>query len=222
MDQEQPHEKIKFRRDEIADLSAMPSACVVPPLGKARFRRGRRILFRLVAVFALLLAVLAGSVYLIGASGIGSERLRSIAERAIERMAGVDVSVALGPARLTLDGGSFLALRVSDVSVRTAAGRPMVEAGSMRFGVRLIPLLSGDVRLTSARIVDARVVAADFPSGTGDWSASLRNAEGLIDPDKVLAAVFGGLRQALDAVLDPDNIFVFDAADRLVASPGSA
>ena len=28
--------------------------------------------------------------------------------------------------------------------------------------------------------------------------------------------------QALDAVLDPDNIFVFDAADRLVASPGSA
>lgn len=200
MDQEQPHEKIKFRRDEIADLSAMPSACVVPPLGKARLRRGRRILFRLVVAFALLLAVLAGSVYLIGASGIGSERLRSIAERAIERMAGVDVSVALGPARLTLDGGSFLALRVSDVSVRTAAGRPMVEAGSMRFGVRLIPLLSGDVRLTSARIVDARIVAADFPSGTGDWSASLRNAEGLIDPDKVLAAVFGGLRQALDAV----------------------
>jgi glycerol transport system ATP-binding protein len=25
----------------------------------------------------------------------------------------------------------------------------------------------------------------------------------------------------LDAVLDPDNVFVFDAADRLVASPGS-
>jgi glycerol transport system ATP-binding protein len=28
--------------------------------------------------------------------------------------------------------------------------------------------------------------------------------------------------QTLDAVLDPDNIFVFDAADRLVASPGMA
>jgi glycerol transport system ATP-binding protein len=25
----------------------------------------------------------------------------------------------------------------------------------------------------------------------------------------------------LDAVLDPDNVFVFDAADRLVAAPGS-
>jgi glycerol transport system ATP-binding protein len=24
----------------------------------------------------------------------------------------------------------------------------------------------------------------------------------------------------LDAVLDPDNVFVFDAADRLVAAPG--
>jgi len=28
--------------------------------------------------------------------------------------------------------------------------------------------------------------------------------------------------QRLDAVLDPDNVFVFDAAGRLVASPGSA
>ena len=28
-------------------------------------------------------------------------------------------------------------------------------------------------------------------------------------------------RAVLDAVLDPDNVFVFDAADRLVASPGS-
>jgi glycerol transport system ATP-binding protein len=26
----------------------------------------------------------------------------------------------------------------------------------------------------------------------------------------------------LDAVLDPDNVFVFDAADRLVAAPGKA
>jgi glycerol transport system ATP-binding protein len=31
-----------------------------------------------------------------------------------------------------------------------------------------------------------------------------------------------GPGQQLDAVLDPDNVFVFDAADRLVASPGSA
>jgi glycerol transport system ATP-binding protein len=39
-------------------------------------------------------------------------------------------------------------------------------------------------------------------------------------------AVLHGVRefepgQQLDAVLDPDNVFVFDAADRLVASPGS-
>ncbi|MEH2614126.1 hypothetical protein V1293_006415 [Bradyrhizobium sp. AZCC 1693] len=26
----------------------------------------------------------------------------------------------------------------------------------------------------------------------------------------------------LDAVLDPDNVFVFDAGDRLVAAPGKA
>jgi hypothetical protein len=67
------HEKIKFRRDEIADLGAMPSSCTVPPLGRARFRRGRRILVRVVLAAACFIAILAVAIYAIGASGIGSE-----------------------------------------------------------------------------------------------------------------------------------------------------
>ncbi|TYL20665.1 hypothetical protein, partial [Streptococcus pyogenes] len=39
-----------------------------------------------------------------------------------------------------------------------------------------------------------------MPSGGGDWTARLRNADGLIDPEKVLAAVFAGANEALDAV----------------------
>ena len=104
----------------------------------------------------MLLAAVA--VYLIGASGIGTERLRAEAETAIEKLAGVDVNVAVGPARLTLDGSSFIALQVSDVSLKTADGKPMADAGRVRFGIRLIPLLSGEVRLTSARISDAHIV----------------------------------------------------------------
>lgn len=200
MDQERPqHEKIRFRRDEITDLGTFPSACRVPPLGQASIGRGFRILSRLFAglvAFVLLAAVL---VYLVGASGIGADRLRTEAETALEKLAGVDVNVAVGPARITLDGSSFIALQVSDVGLKTSDGKPMADAGRVRFGVRLFPLLWGDVRLTSARISDARIVVAAMPSG-GDWTAGLRNADGLIDPEKLSAAVFGNINHALDAV----------------------
>ncbi|RVB53972.1 hypothetical protein EN895_33505, partial [Mesorhizobium sp. M7A.F.Ca.CA.002.03.2.1] len=127
------------------------------------------------------------------------DRLGAGAETALEKLAGVDVNVAVGPARIALDGSSFIALQVSDVSLKTSDGKPMADAGRVRFGVRLFPLLWGDVRLTSARISDARIVVAAMPSG-GDWTAGLRNADGLIDPEKLSAAVFGNINHALDAV----------------------
>ncbi|RUV29063.1 MULTISPECIES: DUF3971 domain-containing protein [unclassified Mesorhizobium] len=200
MDQEQPqHEKIRFRRDEITDLGAFPSACRVPPLGQASIGRGVRVLARLFAGLVVLVLLATAAVYAIGMSGFGAERLRAEAETAIEKLAGVDVDVAIGPARLTLDGSSFIALQVSDVSLKTADGKPMADAGRVRFGIRLIPLLSGEVRLTSARISDARIVMAALPSG-GDWTAALRNDDGLIDPERLAGTVFASVNHALDAV----------------------
>lgn len=201
VDQEEPqHEKIRFRRDEITDLGAFPSACKVPPLGRARIGRGFRILGRLVAGLGALVLLAAAGVYVLGASGFGTERLRAEAETAIEKLAGFDVDVAVGPARLTLDGSSFIALQVSDVVLKTADGKPMADAGRVRFGIRLIPLLSGEVRLTSARVSDAHIVAAAMPSGGGDWTAALRNEDGLVDPEKLADAVFANVNHALDAV----------------------
>ncbi|MGN6307759.1 MAG: AsmA family protein, partial [Mesorhizobium sp.] len=201
MDQELPrHEKIRFRRHEITNLGALPSACMVPPLGQAAIGRGFRILARTAFAAIMLAVVLALAVYAIGASGIGSERLRATAEKAIEDLAGIDVNMTLGPARITLDGSSFLALEVGDVSLKTADGKPMVDAASMRFGVRFLPLLSGEVHLTSARIADAHISLGAMPAGGGDWAAHLRNADGLLDPDKVSAALFDAVREALGAV----------------------
>jgi hypothetical protein len=78
VDQERPqHEKIRFRRDEITDLGTFPSACRVPPLGQASIGRGFRILARVFAGFAALVLLAAVAVYLVGVSGIGSERLRA-------------------------------------------------------------------------------------------------------------------------------------------------
>lgn len=210
MDQEDPqHEKIRFRRDEITDLAKLPSACSVPPLGRAVVRRRFRVLGRVFAGLCALVLLAAAGVYVLGASGIGTERLRAEAETAIEKLAGVDVNVTVGAARLTLDGSSFIALQVNDVSLKTADGKPMADIGRVRFGMRLLPLLSGDVRLTSARFSDAHIVVAAMPSGGGDWTAALRNENGLVDPEKVSAAAFASVNDALDAVRE-DSIRQID------------
>ncbi|TGV46706.1 hypothetical protein EN784_54555, partial [bacterium M00.F.Ca.ET.141.01.1.1] len=46
-------------------------------------------------------------------------------------------------------------------------------------------------------------------SGGGDWTAALRNGDGLVDPEKISAAVFGGVNDALDAVRE-DSIREID------------
>ena len=215
MDHELPrHEKIRFRREEIADLHSLPSASPTPPLGQAKIGRGARLLIRVAFGIGAFFLVLVAGIYAIGASGVGSERLRIAAEQAIEGMAGVDVDVAVGPASITLDKSSFLALQVRDVTMQTGNGKPMMEAGLMRFGVRLFPLLTGKVQLTSARVSQARLFVDALPSqGGGDWAGSLRNADGLVDPDKITDTVFGAVHQSLDAIrlesvreIDLDNV----------------
>lgn len=194
------HEKIRFRRSEITDLSALPSAGCTPPLGRAVFRRRFRWLKRAALALALIAALFVAGVYAIGASGVGKDRLQREAESAIRRLAETDVKVSSGSTGITLDGSSFLALQVSDLSLTTADGNRMLEAGTVRFGMRALPLVGGEVRLTSAKLSDARIDLAGLSSGRHDWVAPLRDSQGLIDPDKVIAAVFDSVREALDAV----------------------
>ena len=197
------HEKIRFRRDEITDLETLPSAGTAPkPARKWLPKRAAKILLGIAGVVVALVLLVFVAVYAIGVSGIGSERLRVAAEQALEQAAGVEVDAAVGPARITLDGMSLLALEVDDVSLKRAAdGEMIAEAGAVRFGVRLLPLLSGEVRVSSASLSDARIMPNGLRSGEGaDLLAAFRNEHGLIEPDRVAKSVFAFAHQALNAV----------------------
>ncbi|MCX7304671.1 MAG: DUF3971 domain-containing protein [Hyphomicrobiales bacterium] len=197
----QQHEKIRFRRDEISDLSRFPSAATEPRPARNWFpKRARKIVLGAVAGVVAVVLLAMAALYAIGLSGIGSERLRLAAETALRQVAGVDVDVTMGPARITLDGVRFLALEVSDVSLKRTGGADIAQAGSVRFGVRLLPLLSGDVRVSSASLADARIFAAALGPSRIDWAKLFRNERGLVDPDLVAKALFAGAHQALDAV----------------------
>lgn len=197
------HEKIRFRRCEICDLGAMPSAAgqEVPRPRTSVRRRAAHCALAAVAVLGSLVLLVIIAIEALSYSGIGQDRLRSEAEHAIEGLAGVDVDVSMGQARLTLDGLRLIAVEVPDVKLTRADGTAMAEAGMMRFGIRLLPLLRGDVRLGDAKISDARIVVDAMPEGGGsDWSAVLRSPDGLIDPQKLLSETFRGIHRGFDAV----------------------
>ncbi|HEV7415602.1 MAG TPA: hypothetical protein VGN98_05565, partial [Tianweitania sediminis] len=197
MEQERrAHKKIRFRRDEIVNLGSMPSAA--PPsvtLGspgplrkRRRFHRAGMLFGACVALFLLIGFLVAG----IGLPSLGTERLRLQAERAASRFAGEPVLASLGSLGISFDSARLLSLQVS--AVEMAAQNPLgpqVSAGEVRFGLQLLPLLQGQVRLGSASLVDGRIVAGALQQdGQADWAAGLKNKDGLIEPDRALNALF--------------------------------
>jgi hypothetical protein len=219
VEQEEPrHEKIRFRRDEITDLASLPSAVSdgdppPPRERKPQSKSGPRLKLRIpgrvlkvgggiVGGILALLLVAIGGLYAVGLTGVGSERLRTAAEAALRQVVGVDVDAAMGPARITLDGLRFLALEVNDVDLKRASDKQQVaQAGSVRFGVRILPLLFGDVKVSSARLSDARIFTAALRGADRtDWTKPFRNERGLVDPGRVATTVFSSAHRALDAV----------------------
>lgn len=204
MEHEVPrHQKIRFRRDEIANLCAFPSAAE-QDFGERRRRIGKRagkILVGSVAGGAVVVGLIAALLYLVGLSGISTGPLRDEAARAVSAFAGVEVDAAMGPASLSIDASRLVAFEVRDVSINAKQGAPIVEAGVVRFGVRFLPLFGGNIRLASVNISDARISAAAMPmADQGDWTKILKNDQGLIDPDKVSTAIFAEIHRAFDAL----------------------
>jgi hypothetical protein len=228
LDQKLPkHVKIRFRRGDISELHTFPSAA-----GHGRLMRGRGMGGRILAGIATTATVLtsiavigAVLIYVVVTTGIGTDRLGDEAEAAIRSFSGLDVEASLGPARVSVDRSQFLAVSVPDVRLKSRQdGAPLLDAGTIDFGVRALPLLSGNIQLGSARITNARLYANAFAAGgSTDWSAVVENGDGLVDPDLIAPAVFGAVHQLFDAVrvgstraIELDNVEIVLAPDAAV------
>ncbi|MGE3307466.1 MAG: AsmA-like C-terminal domain-containing protein [Rhizobiaceae bacterium] len=203
MDQITPrHEKIRFRRHEIARLQHLPSAAGQEEhWNAARLPLGGRWLRWLAgaATIATSLVLLLGiGGYALATYGLNTDSVHGEAEAAIEAALGEDVDASFGPARISFDASRLIAVEVSDVSIREAGtGQELVQAGSLRLGLRVLPLFSGRIELGSIGLVDARIVAR-AGAGGGDWLAGLKDADGLVDPDRVSAGLFAATHALLD------------------------
>ncbi len=152
-------------------------------------------------VLTSLALILGVGIYVLATTGIGTDRLGNEAETAIRSLSGLDVDATFGRARVSIDASQLLAVSVPDVSLTAKQdGAPLLKAGSIDFGVRPLPLFSGDVQMGSARVSDAKIFTSAFASGeSSDWSAVLRNTDGLIDPDLLAPVVFDAVHRLFGA-----------------------
>lgn len=155
-------------------------------------------IFGMAGVFVALVAL----AFAIGSFGFSSDRLTAEAQAAISRMTGQPVETRFGPARVSLDHARLIALEVRDIEVAKAGEQaPVLEAGMLRFGMKVMPLLSGRLELGGAILSDARVNLAGLqPDEGSDWRGLLAAEGGVVDADGILAAAFDGIHAALDSL----------------------
>lgn len=129
--------------------------------GQRRRRRWmRRLSLALAGLFLLLIAA-ALVIYVVGVDAIGNERLRQQAELALTRMVGEDVDVQLGRLELRPGTTSLFALEVQNARIALEDdGAFIARAGTLRFGIRALPLLFGRVELSQVMLADADLSAA--------------------------------------------------------------
>lgn len=201
---DQKHEIVRFRREDIAHLDSFPSAFEgkAPVAGPGwRFGAGR-VLIAVAAVLIAVLVAVPSFLFLFGVPRVAQDRLRDQAEAVLSRMAGAELVAAMGAPKLSIDGSRFLGLQVDDVVISSAdTGRAILEAGSLRFGLRTLPMLGGKLQLGSAGIEDAQLNVAALPSRTGPtWLSGLKGPDGLIEPELVVRAVFDALHRTFDGL----------------------
>ncbi|TKT79214.1 DUF3971 domain-containing protein [Aquamicrobium sp. LC103] len=199
------HEKIRFRRNEIARLDALPSAAPTPAPTRARrplwSRLTRTLTYVVLASLVLSIAAI-GAVYFAARSGVGNERLQREAQAAITALAGTRVTTAIGSTRFSVAKGRRVGIEIRDAEIASAeSNATMMSVGSLRFGLRALPLLRGEVKLGSAHLGNARIMMEALPRADGQGvGLHFLNEDGLLDPDVAAALVFDSLHQAFDAL----------------------
>ncbi|MCO5066023.1 MAG: DUF3971 domain-containing protein [Rhizobiaceae bacterium] len=194
------HEKIRFRREEIVDLSAMPSADGIP-FSARRLRRGGRIArwsIRFAALFFALVFGFLAFLQMLGLSGFGAQRLTQIAQTELRAFFGQDIDAAIGGARFSVHGPGTLTLDLSDVRISKGGSDDVaIAAETLRLRLNSWSLLVGVPRLSGASLNNARIVVAAMPGqSNAAWMSGLLNPDGLLDPDKVLRFVFDAANNA--------------------------
>lgn len=217
-----PHEKVRFRRNDLTCLDSLPSA-----LETTRWRRSQgaaKGAVRIVAGVALaglaVLAVVCAAVY----AGFGEDRLRAEAEAALVRVLGAEFVPTIGSVGLSFEGPGVLALDVGQARlVRGDEEREVLSADRLRFGLATLALLRGELQLGDVEVSGARLDVLALPRGDDALPFDVFDENGLVDPDAVATTVLDAVRRfvAVSNERDLGRIHLKDVRVALAADDGA-
>lgn len=179
-------------------------------------RRGAKTALIAAIAIPVILAMVAGALF----SGLGDESLRRQAQEAVSALAGDDFNAEIGSVGISFAGLNLLGLEVGDARLTAAAdGREVMEIGSARFGLRLLPLLRGKIEIANAELASARVEPAAISVEGGGQQLPVFDDAGLLDTDAALTQLFGGARRLI-GLFDRQDIDGIELSDFTVALGG--
>ena len=189
-----PHEKIRFRRSDIASLDDLPSA--IPPEPAFKWKRGPVRFLKLVSGAAVALLILSGVLAGAVIGGFGDERLRVEAEKLLIAMAGDKMSPSIGATGVAFDGLRGLSIDVLQAALaQNDTQAEIARIGQTRFSLRFAPLLRGAVEFGGVRISDARIDLGALPSNEAQLGPPFFDERGILDADATMATILGAVGQ---------------------------
>lgn len=197
------HQKVRFRRKEIAPLDAFPSAQPVarPVRKRSRLASVARFLFVGAAAIVIAITAIVGGVLL----GLGSETIRAEAQDAVQQLVGDDYVATVGTTRLSFDGVELLSVEARDVTLSpTETGEEALRIGEMRLGLGFLPLLAGELKIRRIKVQDSRMVVSSLAGGAPGAGLPFFNEAGIFDQDAAVKLLFAGANEFSSLLNDRD------------------
>lgn len=175
------------------------------PRTRARIRRARRIVLRVLLVAVALVVLAVGTAIAALHTAWGREQVRAEVEAILDDSFVGEVSIG------RLEGSIFGVVTLRDVVIRDAAGDPAITAASMRVDLALLPLLDDRVRFQSV-VIDGLVVdGRPLPDGRFNLAALTEAQDEPPGWDLIFDDIV--VRGAALSIADPERIDHFDGLD---------
>lgn len=130
----------------------------------------------LIGIAVLLVLLIAGA--LVAPSFIDWNQYKGRITTWVERETGRDLTIAGDLSLSLLPAPALSASGVTFANAAQGSGDPMVRVENLEVRVAPGPLLSGEIRVESVRLVRPRMVLEVLPDGRGNWEMS-RQANGV-------------------------------------------
>jgi hypothetical protein len=196
-------EKVKFRKRDVVPLHHYPSApdapSVAPMRGPKRFQKGpprkggfATWLVRSILVLFALAVVSLGALYLALSNGISSDQLSARAQTTLDGLLGSQYQSAITATRIALDAERNLAIEADGVTLtEKATGKTVGKLGSVKLGLRALPLLRGEVNVTRVELANSDLnLTRDSSVSAPDALAFMRNQRGQLAGSLFVEEVF--------------------------------